>query len=236
MTTTFGLFLSIVSSFSSANRFLTCFAAALLGFSSCGVRHGMSDLRDGDLLFVAPRVTVASGGMSEAIVSSTSSEKGSYVHVAIVDVTPQGVFVVDATPEHGVSYRPVEELVEEFTTDDGVCPCIVAKRVAGIGETLCTAALDKARSMEGKEYDFTYLPDNDSYYCSELVYDCLLTADGVHIFDTVPMNFLAPDGSLPAYWRKLFGELGMDVPQGVPGTNPQDMSEASCLFLVGEIL
>ena len=39
-----------------------------------------------------------------------------------------------------------------------------------------------------------------------------------------PMNFLSPDGSLPPYWEDLFERLNMPVPQGLPGTNPQDMS------------
>ena len=46
------------------------------------------------------------------------------------------------------------------------------------------------------------------------------------------MNFLAPDGSMPPYWTTLFEELGMPVPQGVPGTNPQDMSASSLLETV----
>lgn len=44
------------------------------------------------------------------------------------------------------------------------------------------------------------------------------------------MNFLAPDGSLPAYWEELFERLDMPVPQDVPGTNPQDMSLSPLLM------
>ncbi len=44
------------------------------------------------------------------------------------------------------------------------------------------------------------------------------------------MNFLSPDGSLPAYWEELFERLDMPVPQDVPGTNPQDMSLSPLLM------
>jgi len=43
------------------------------------------------------------------------------------------------------------------------------------------------------------------------------------------MNWLAPDGTMPPYWEWLFGQLGMAVPQGVPGTNPRQMSQSECL-------
>ena len=48
------------------------------------------------------------------------------------------------------------------------------------------------------------------------------------------MNFVAPDGTMPPYWEWLFGQLGMEVPQGLPGTNPQKMAESACLTDVGE--
>ena len=43
------------------------------------------------------------------------------------------------------------------------------------------------------------------------------------------MNFKAPDGTMPPYWEWLFGNLGMEVPQDLPGTNPQNMSVSQCL-------
>ena len=75
-------------------------------------------------------------------------------------------------------------------------------------------------------YDTKFLPDNDELYCSELVQLSYLDAEGNQVFESKPMNFLAEDGTMPQYWEWLFGLLGMDVPQGVPGTNPHDMSES----------
>ena len=34
---------------------------------------------------------------------------------------------------------------------------------------------------------------------------------------------------MPPYWIWLFGQLGMEVPQGLPGTNPQKMSQSEIL-------
>ncbi len=65
---------------------------------------------------------------------------------------------------------------------------------------------------------------------------CYLDADGKRVFESEPMNFKAQDGTMPPYWEKLFEELGMEVPQGLPGTNPQKMSSAECLFDVSAVL
>ena len=46
------------------------------------------------------------------------------------------------------------------------------------------------------------------------------------------MNFLDPDGQMPAFWVQSFERQGMPVPQGVPGTNPQDMSSSPLLETV----
>ena len=39
------------------------------------------------------------------------------------------------------------------------------------------------------------------------------------------MNFYAADGTLSPYWVKHFEALGIDIPQGEPGTNPVEMSK-----------
>ena len=47
--------------------------------------------------------------------------------------------------------------------------------------------------------------------------------DGTFIFDAAPMSFRDSNGELPLYWEQLFASLGVPVPEGLPGTNPQDM-------------
>ena len=94
------------------------------------------------------------------------------------------------------------------------------------------AAVMQAKAYGGRPYDFCFLPENEELYCSELVQKCYLDANGEPVFESQPMNFLAADGTMPPYWEALFKELGMPVPQGVPGTNPQRMSESDRLDTV----
>ena len=40
------------------------------------------------------------------------------------------------------------------------------------------------------------------------------------------------DGELPAYWSEHFAALGMPVPEGVAGTNPNDMAHDPAVEIV----
>ena len=66
-------------------------------------------------------------------------------------------------------------------------------------------------------------------YCSELVWESYHRPDGRPIFPARPMNFRAADGSMPVFWSELFERLGEPIPEGLPGTNPADMSRDSAL-------
>lgn len=47
------------------------------------------------------------------------------------------------------------------------------------------------------------------------------------------MNFLDKDGQLPVFWKELFENLDIPVPQGQDGTNPEDLSHSSELINTG---
>lgn len=198
----------------------------ILLFASCGQRE--TALQNGDLLFVGSSADAASDSMDAAISSATGEEgKLNITHVAMVEVTGGKVFIIDATPSRGVDRHPLDTFLTDFQQADGKAPVFLARRVKGVDTN---AAVERAKALCGKAYDLRFQPDNQELYCSELVQLCYLDADGKPVFESAPMNWLAPDGSMPPYWEKLFRELGMDVPQGVPGTNPQKMAESEYLI------
>ena len=90
-------------------------------------------------------------------------------------------------------------------------------------------ALARAESHLGEAYDWSFLPDNGKMYCSELVYESYRLKDGRALFSARPMNFRDAEGNLPDFWDTLFQELGEDIPEGLPGTNPNDLSKESSL-------
>lgn len=198
----------------------------------CGSRK--DGLRSGDLIFVGlPVAYDAETGTMDAAITSATGEEGAVnlIHVAIAEVQGDSVWIIDATIAHGVDRHPLDTFLTDFTLRDGSYPEFIVKRVKGID---ADAAVERAKSFCGRAYDLRFLPDNDDLYCTELVQMSYLDKSGKPVFESEPMNWLAADGTMPAYWEWLFGQLGMDVPQGLPGTNPQRMAQSGYLVEVPE--
>ena len=194
-----------------------------------GCQNGDNHLQNGDLIFVGLPVDYgAEADSMNAAISSATGEAGelNLIHVAIVEIKADSTWVIDATIKRGVDRHPLDTFLKDFTLRDGSYPEFIYKRVQGID---ADAAVERAKSLCGREYDVRFLPENEALYCTELVQACYLDNQGNPIFQSEPMNWLAPDGTMPPYWERLFHGLGMDVPQGVPGTNPQKMSQSPYL-------
>lgn len=181
-------------------------------------------LMSADLAFVLS----ADGAFDRAISGATAVEgTRDYTHVAIVFESEGQMKIIEAAPGGGVAICTLDEFIERNGNVDFY-------RLSGV-EYDADAVIDRAKAHLGEEYDYTYLPDNRMMYCSELVYESFMTEDGEHIFSSKPMNFLNSDGSLDEFWQNLFERLEMEVPQNVPGTNPNDMSKDTKLVLVKEV-
>lgn len=183
-------------------------------------------LRSGDLVFVGLPMdySIDSTSMDAAIAAATGADGPNLIHVAIAEVQGDSTWIIDATIAHGVDRHPLDTFLKDFTLKDGSLPEFIIKRVSGVD---ASAAVERAKTFCGQPYDVYFLADNGAMYCSELVQSCYLDASGKPVFDSVPMNWTAPDGTIPVYWEQLFGLLGMEVPQGAPGTNPQGMYDSN---------
>lgn len=207
---------------------LSLFLLVLLAATSCGEKKDC--LRNGDLVFVGlPLDYDAEGGSMDAAISAATGQEGALnlIHVAIAEVQADSVWIIDATIAHGVDRHPLEVFLKDFTLKDGSYPAFIVKRVKGVD---ADAAVERAKTYCGRAYDVRFLPDNEDLYCSELVQLSYLDRSGNQVFDSEPMNFCAPDGTMPPYWEWLFGKLEMEVPQGLPGTNPQRMAQSPVLI------
>ena len=202
-------------------------ALLLLGFTSA-CSQSEPRLRSGDLIFVGlpADYDVTGESLDGAIASATGGNTLNLIHVAMAEVEADSIWIIDATIRHGVDRHPLDTFLADFTLRDGSLPEFIVKRARGVDGR---AAVKRAKTYCGRGYDTRFLPDNEELYCSELVQKCFLNAAGKPVFPSKPMNFKAPDGTMPPYWEWLFGELGMPVPQGVPGTNPQGMAASPLL-------
>lgn len=199
---------------------------------------GGVSIQNGDLLFVGIPLDyhlTDSAGMDDAIASATGKDgEINYIHVAILEVDENdSLWVIDATIKHGVDRHPFRIFLSDFTLKDGSYPVLDVKRLKD--NTAAASYVEKAKTFEGRGYDVYFSPDNEEQYCSELVRNSYVTDKGAYWFSNAPMNFKSEDGTFPPYWVELFGQLGEPIPQGVPGTNPADMSKSECLESVGEM-
>lgn len=179
-------------------------------------------IETGDLLFVGIPRSYEEDTMAEAIAEATSSgDTVNFIHTAVLEVDSLGgVWVIDATLAHGVDRHPLDTLLTQFTLHrDGAVATFDVMRL--VDDRNALRYVDQAKAYLGEPYDQSFLPENGKHYCTELVYDAYVDADGTHRFEEVPMNFMNKEGEMPAYWTWLFGQLGEPVPQGVRGTNPQ---------------
>ena len=177
--------------------------------------NSLIDLRPGDLLFFSEE-----GAMDNAIKAST----GQYTHVAMVESLGQRdtVWIIDATQKHGVSRRPYIFKIDNHPD---------VYRVDFRASFYADDAIRRAHSFIGQPYDNAFLPDNGALYCSELIYECYrhIADSDTHLFESKPMNWRDANGKLPDYWKKHFEKLGIPIPEGVPGTNPTDLSRSPLL-------
>lgn len=188
---------------------LPCAAAAL-------------QVQDGDLLFV----TAANTGLSAAIDDATRTDGStSYDHVALVAHEHASAVVLHAD-EHGSRQQTLASFLAEMAQRHRHVDLYRLKQASS---DVIGAAIVQARRMLGRPYNDSYVLDENSYYCS----DFIERAFRAHkVFALQPLRFRNPDtGIIAPYWIEFYRQRGMQVPEGQPGTNPNDMARSSALVL-----
>ncbi|MEG0182431.1 MAG: YiiX/YebB-like N1pC/P60 family cysteine hydrolase [Stenotrophomonas sp.] len=182
------------------------------------------EVRDGDLLFV----TAGHGGLSAAIDDATSRQDApSFDHVALVARAHRQLQVLHAD-EKGSRQQALADFQQEARDKHRQ---IVVYRLRAPPPHAIADAVATARTMLGRPYNTTYVLNEDSYYCSDFIERAFRAH---HVFALQPMNFRNPQtGEISRHWVDLYRGMGMDVPQGLPGTNPNDMAAAAVLQRVG---
>lgn len=174
--------------------------------------------QDGDLLFCV----AGSSTMSNAIVNATKTEETvQFDHVALYATIDGKPCVIEASPDDGVICRDWNSFLADAKKG------VVVKRIDKKFDV--NDVINRAKQYVGQPYDWSFLPDNNKLYCSELIYETYLNENGNHVFRAKPMNFRNDDGSMPSFWIELFKKLGESIPEGALGTNPNDMSKEQVL-------
>jgi hypothetical protein len=205
---------------------LTLLFLSLFGLFACSHSNPIIKLQTGDLLF---REEV-SGNLSAAIdqVTQTSAETH-FSHVGLVEVSDTGIVVLHADPEGGTCIISLNEFL--LPKSDSVT--VIAYRLKSEGQKAIPAAILKAHSLLGKPYNFSYIKSDTAHYCSEFIY-LVFAADSV--FGLEPMTFKDPvDGHFPSAWIDYYQKLGIQIPEGLPGCNPNGLAASDKLERLGKL-
>jgi len=196
------------------------------GLFACTHPEPKIKLQSGDLLFREK----SSENISEAIDQVTQTSAATHFsHVGLVEVTDTGILVLHAYPEGGTCIVSLKE----FLHPKGDSVRVVAYRLKDDWQKAIPAAIQKAHSMLGKPYNFSYIMSDTAHYCSEFVY--LAFADD-SVFKLEPITFKDPKtGTFPSAWVEYYQKMGIEIPEGLPGCNPNGLAASEKLERLGEI-
>jgi len=202
------------------------FLLSLASLFACTQPSPPIKLQSGDILFRG----ATSGKISEAIDKVTqTTESTHFSHIGLVEVLDSGIIVLHASPEGGTC----QISLHEFLNPEGDSLMVVAYRLKKEWQKTIPAALTKAKQLLGKPYNFSYILTDTAHYCSEFVY-LAFAADSV--FTLEPMTF--KDASTHEFfptWVEYYQKMGLEIPEGQLGCNPNGMAASGKLKKLGEI-
>ncbi|SDH64524.1 Permuted papain-like amidase enzyme, YaeF/YiiX, C92 family [Chryseobacterium taeanense] len=198
------------------------FAALFILNSIASCRNSVvSDLKNGDLLFV----TAKDSGLSGAINNVTQKQKNaSFDHIGILQKENGKFYVLHAAPKGGSQKQNFKDFMND-QTDDG--QSVIVYRLKPQYRNAIPLAIERANSMLGKTYNFDYILNENSYYCSDFI-ERAFRED--HIFNLEPMTFIDPKtGTTNTFWQDFYQKRNLKVPEGEPGCNPNGLAASEKL-------
>lgn len=185
------------------------------------------ELKDGDLIFQ----DMDCGPLCDAIEAVTEGYKGNdFSHMGMVYHRNDTIYIIEAA---GSAVRLIP--LDKFSKNTKK-PMYVGRLKKQYKKLIPNAIAFSLQQM-GVPYDDEYLYDNGSYYCSELIYDAFMFANGGKpFFQLFPMTYKQPGTNefFPA-WVEYYKEIGKEIPEGKPGCNPGGMSTSDKIEIIGSI-
>lgn len=173
-------------------------------------------LKNGDLLFVTAKETGLSGAINNV---TQKQETASFDHIGILEKEGNKMFVLHAAPKGGSQKQDFKDFIKD-QKEDG--QRVVVYRLKPEYQKAIPKALQKANSMLGKPYNFNYILDENSYYCSDFIERAFRDES---VFKLEPMTFIDPKtGKTNTFWEEFYKKKNVKVPEGEPGCNPNGLA------------
>lgn len=207
---------------------LVCVAWIFLFLPASAQHIDFGKLKEGDLLFQ----DLDCGPLCEAIEAVTEGVDGKdFSHCAMVVRVGDSLQVIEAI---GTTVQ-LTTLAKFFARsgDTLVLTKIAVGRVKQPYQALLPQVVQNAKALIGEPYDDAFLPDNNKWYCSEVLYDAFKKASDTEFFPMQPMTFKDPRTKdfFPA-WVDYYRELQLEIPEAIPGLNPGSISRSEKIEII----
>ena len=191
-------------------------------------RQSNPEFQLGDILFQ----DLDCGPPCEAIEAVTSGYNGAQLSHNGIITEIQGnkfsqIFVVEAIGEEVVK-TPLDKFLERSNK------VIVGRLKPDYTYMISDAINYIENSILGKPYDYIFDLENDTYYCSEVIYQGFQVSDSTQkLFAINPMTFNEPNSKNPfVHWVTYYEELNAAIPEGELGLNPGGMSQSDKINII----
>ena len=186
-----------------------------------------NSLKNGDLLFV----TAQQENLSGAINRVTQTKKTeNYDHIGIVEKTKTSIFVLHAAPKGGSQKELFTDFMKNQTENNSE---VYVYRLKKDDQNAVPKALEKANSLLGKPYNFTYVLNDETLYCSDFIERIFRENQ---IFELKPMTFINPKTGKPDdFWVNFYQQKNMEVPEGKLGCNPNGLAGSDKLIKIKKL-
>jgi hypothetical protein len=184
--------------------------------------------KTGDILFQ----DLDCGELCDAIEKVTTGiNETNLSHVGVVSIEHDSAYVYEAIGS-GVSKTPFD-VFRNRSVDALGNPKILAGILKQEFQYTIPPAVESIKKLMAKPYDSEFDINNESYYCSELVYFAFRDSTGKYLFELKPMTFRDPETrqTFPS-WENYFKNLQVPVPEGKPGINPGGISRSPLIDII----
>lgn len=163
-------------------------------------------LKKGDIIFV---VDETEKNISEL---SVGFDGYSYYHCALYIGSGQ---IIEAVNIDGV----VQSSLSKYKASK-----ILIQRVKE-ADSFLDKVISKAKDFLGYSYNDLFLPNTKGrLYCSELIHEVFNIGNEVY-FEQHELNYISSKNVFVSqYWADFYGQYGLKVPQGQPGSHPNNLS------------
>ena len=195
-------------------------------FCSCKALK-YNNIKNGDLVFVTAQKENLSGAINRVTQKNATDN---YDHIGIIEKNKNAIFVLHAAAKGGSQKESLKNFIKNQSEGNAE---IYLYRLKSEFQYSIPEAIKKANSLLGKPYNFNYIFNDETLYCSDFIERIFRNN---HIFELKPMTFINPKtGKTDDFWLKFYQEKNLEVPEGKMGCNPNGLAGSEKLLIIRKL-